>query len=104
MGPRGVQKLYPPNIQHVYNLYGAGDKVKIAHFADEKYDYGPSKRMAAYPFLAEHLGLDLAKVQYAEGNIDESFVVAEKRSDMSVFGAEIPYPKDAVKPNTPLPK
>ncbi|MHC4708085.1 MAG: acetylxylan esterase, partial [Planctomycetota bacterium] len=74
-----------------------------AHFAGEGHDYGVSKRMAAYPFLAEHLCLNLAAVQDADGNIDESFVVVEERSDMLVFGAENPYPKDAVKPNTPLP-
>ena len=93
-----------PYIQHVYKLYGAGSKVKNAHFAAEKHNYGPSKRMAAYPFLAEHLGLDLGKVQDAQGNVDESFVVAERRKDMLIFGAENPYPKDAVKPNTPLPE
>jgi hypothetical protein len=60
--------------------------------------------MAAYPFLAEHLGLNLGEVQDAEGNIDESFVVIEERSDMLVFGEGNPYPKDAVKPNTALPK
>jgi len=93
-----------PYIKNVYMLYGAGDKVKNAHFEKEKHDYGISKRMAAYPFLAEHLGLKLSAVQDANGKIDESFVVVEKRSDMLVFGAENPYPKDAVKPNTPLPK
>lgn len=63
-----------------------------------------SKRMAAYSFLAEHLSLNLGDVQDADGNIDESFVVVEERSDLLVFGAENPYPKDAVTPNTPLPK
>jgi hypothetical protein len=28
----------------------------------------------------------------------------QKKGAMLVFGAENPYPKDAVKPNTPLPK
>jgi len=93
-----------PYIKGVYELYDAGDKVKNAHFKKEKHDYGVSKRMAAYPFLAEHLGLNLGEVQDDNGNIDESFVVFEKRSEMLVFGAEIPCPKDAVKPNTPLPK
>jgi hypothetical protein len=93
-----------PYVKHVYELYGAADKVRNAHFAGETHDYGVSKRMAAYPFLAEHLDLNLAVVQDADGNIDESFVVVEERSDMLVFGAENPYPKDAVKPNTPLPK
>ncbi len=93
-----------PYLQHVYRLYEAGDKVKNAHFADEKHNYGPSKRMAAYPFLAEHLNLDLRQVQDANGHIDESFVVVEERTDMLVFGENNPYPEDAVKPNTPLPK
>ncbi len=93
-----------PYVKGVYELYGAGDKVKNAHFGEEKHDYGLSKRMAAYPFLAKHLRLNIAEVQDADGSIDESFVVVHKRSDLLVFGAQNPYPKDAVKPNTPLPK
>lgn len=93
-----------PYIQHVYDLYGAGDKVKNAHFADEGHDYGISKRLAAYPFLAEHLGLDLGQVRVIDGKVDESFVVVEKKSVMLVYGKKNPYPKDAVSPNTPLPK
>jgi hypothetical protein len=93
-----------PYVKHVYGLYGVDTMLKNAHFAKEEHDYGLSKRMAAYPFLAEHLGLDLAKVQDAEGNIDESFVIVEARADMLVFGAGNAYPKDATKPNTPLPK
>lgn len=93
-----------PYLQQVYRLYGAEDHVENAHFADEQHDYGVSKRMAAYPFLAKHLGLDLGKVQDAERKIDESFVVIETRAEMLVFGTDNPYPKDAVKPDTPLPK
>ena len=101
---RNMPDIGFPYIKQVYELYGAGHKVGNAHFGNEAHNYGTSKRMAAYPFLAEHLGLDLGKVQDAEGNIDESFVVAEKRSDMLVFGAENQYPMDAIKPNTLLPK
>lgn len=93
-----------PYIQHVYKLYGASDQVRNSHFADEKHDYGVSKRMAAYPFLANHLGLKLSNVKNANGEIDESFVVVEKQANMLVFGARNPYPKNAVEPNTPLPK
>jgi dienelactone hydrolase len=93
-----------PYIQHVYALYGAGGNVENAHFGSEKHDYGTSKRMAAYPFLAKHLGLDLRRVQDATGEVDESFVSVEQPKDMLVFGPDNPYPKDAVKPNTPLPK
>ena len=93
-----------PYVRHVYELYGAADNVMNAHFANEKHDYGLSKRMAMYPFLARHLNLNLAEVQDADGRIDESFVVVEERADMLVFGAENLYPEDAVRPNTPLPK
>ena len=57
--------------------------------------------MAAYPFLAEHLQLDLSLVKDSKGNIDESFVVIETQKQMMVFNGE--YPKNAVKPNTRLP-
>ncbi len=93
-----------PYLQHVYRLHGAEENVENAHFADEEHDYGLSKRMAAYPFLARHLGLNLKPVLDANGNIDESFVRVETRDEMLVFGKDMPYPEDAVQPNTPLPR
>ncbi|NQU24105.1 MAG: acetylxylan esterase [Candidatus Nealsonbacteria bacterium] len=92
-----------PYVKHVYGLYDAGDKVANAHFPTEGHDYGDSKRMAVYPFLAKHLKLDLDRVRSADGKIDESFVVAEDYKAMLVFSPENPRPADAVAPNTPLP-
>jgi len=92
-----------PYVKHVYSLYGAADKVENAHFPEEKHDYGVSKRMAVYPFMAKHLKLDICKVQDKDCNVDESFVVAETREQMLVFGPDNPRPDDAVKSNTPLP-
>lgn len=92
-----------PYVKHVYGLYGAAEMVQNAHFPDEGHDYGVSKRMAVYPFLAKHLGLDLDRVCDQQGRIDESFFVPEKYEDLLVFGPDNPRPKDAVKPNTPLP-
>ncbi len=100
---RFIPKTGFPYIKHVYDLYGAGDKVENAHFIKEGHDYGTSKRMAAYPFLAKHLKLNLKAVQDKDGKIDESFVVAEEYKDMLVFGPDNPRPKDAVKPNSKLP-
>ena len=54
--------------------------------------------------LAKHLNLNLRAAQDTDGNIDESFVTAEDRTDMLVFGPKNPYPNNAVKPNTPLPQ
>lgn len=90
-----------PFIQHIYGLYGNDAVVKNAHFPDEGHDYGTSKRLAAYPFLARHLKLDLSRVQDAEGRIDESFVVPETKDAMMVFNGN--YPDNAVAPNSPLP-
>ncbi|MGK0188473.1 MAG: hypothetical protein ACI9R3_004284 [Verrucomicrobiales bacterium] len=91
-----------PFVEYIYGLYGEDAEVKNAHFPAEGHDYGTSKRMAAYPFLARHLGLDLSRVQNADGNIDESFVVPESQESMMVFNGK--YPDNAVAPNTPLPR
>jgi dienelactone hydrolase len=100
---RNTPKTEFPYVKHVYSLYGAADKVANAHFPAEGHDYGPSKRMAAYPFLAKHLKLDIRRVQGADGKIDESFFTPEEYKDLLVFGPDNPRPADAVKPNTPLP-
>jgi len=96
-------KVEFPYVRHVYTLYGAADRVANAHFAAEGHDYGPSKRAAAYPFLAKHLKLDITRVLGKDGTVDESTVVAEEYKDLLVFGPDNPRPKDAVRPNTPLP-
>ena len=92
-----------PYIQHVYTLCGCTNKTENAHFPKEKHDYGESKRRAMYPFMAKHLGLDIARVRGDDGKVDESFVTIEEYEDLLVFGPDNPRPKDAVKPNTPLP-
>jgi dienelactone hydrolase len=92
-----------PYLRAIYSLYGAEDQVQNAHFADEQHDYGVSKRMAAYLFLAKHLGLNLAAVTGADGKVDESFVAEESYEKLLVFDADNPRPANAVPPNTPLP-
>ena len=90
-----------PFVRHVYGLYGAEDRLGNAHFKEEGHDYGTSKRMAAYPFLAKHLKLDLSRVTGDDGSVDESFVVMESEKQMMVFKGK--YPENAVPANTPLP-
>lgn len=94
-------KVEFPFVQKIYALHGVEDKVQNAHFADEGHDYGESKRRAAYPFLAEHLDLDIKRVTGKDGNVDESFVKEETEDQMHVFNGK--YPENAVLPNTPLP-
>ena len=85
-----------PHIRSIYRLYGAESLVENLHLPDEGHDYGYSKRLGAYKFLAKHLGLSLDRVAKADGSIDESFVVIEKEDDMYVFNDENPRPAHAV--------
>ncbi len=93
-----------PYVKRVYALYGAQERVGNAHFADEGHDYGVSKRVVAYPFLAKHLRLDLASVSGDDGRVDEAFFQAESYAKLLVFDDEHPWPADAVAPNSPLPR
>ncbi len=88
-----------PYIQNVYRLYGAADKAANVHLAAEGHDYGPSKRAAAYRFLAGHLCLDLTRVSNAtlfEG-IDEGGAVIERPEQLHVFDDDHPRPPGALK-------
>lgn len=80
-----------PYIWNVYRLYGATDKVENAHFIDEGHDYGPTKRLAMYKFMAKHLKLDIAAVM-KDGVVDESDAVIDDRESLCVFTAEHPRP------------
>jgi hypothetical protein len=75
-----------PFLQRVYGFYGKQDIVKNVHLPEEKHDYGLSKRLALYEFLAQHLGLNIKAVKDKVGKIDESKVTVEKESAMYVFG------------------
>ncbi len=87
-----------PYIREVYRLYGAADKVEYLHLPEEGHDYGRSKRIGAYKFLAKHLGLSLAEVIDGTGCIDEDSVVIEPKEKLYVFNSEHPRPAHAVAP------
>ena len=92
-----------PYIRNIYQMFGAADKVEYAHLPNEGHDYGLSKRLPVYKFLAKHLGLSLAAVQDAGGNIDESPVVIEEKAKLYVFNPDHPRPANAVGPKDELP-
>ena len=100
---KNVPNVEFPYIQDVYRLYGAEAKVENLHLPDEGHDYGLSKRLGAYKFLAKHLGLSLDKVSKPDGSIDESFVVIEKTEGLYAFDAEHPRPSHAVGPDAEPP-
>ncbi|WP_229215906.1 alpha/beta hydrolase family protein [Dyadobacter frigoris] len=85
-----------PFIQKIYSLYGKKSEVENVHLADEKHDYGPSKRKAMYIFMAKHLSLDIKSVSDAQGNIDENPSKVLDQKDLEVFNAAHPRPANAV--------
>jgi hypothetical protein len=91
-----VPKVEYPHIQHIYGLYGQKGKVENTHLANEKHDYGPSKRKAMYPFMAKYLGLDMRMITDASGAIDESLVKMLPRTALEVFTTAHPRPASAV--------
>lgn len=86
-----------PYLQKVYSLYGKQVNVENVHLATEGHDYGVSKRMAMYDFMAKHLGLNLSAVKDKNGKVDESKVTIEKYEALLVFGKEGKLPTTAVK-------
>lgn len=83
-----------PFLQSVYRLYGQENRVANVHLPTEGHDYGPSKRMAAYRFLAQHLGLDIARV-LKDGQPDESPNTVLDRESLRVFTGQYPRPSRA---------
>jgi uncharacterized protein len=74
-----------PFAQHVYRLYNKESQVESVHLETEGHDYGRSKRMAVYPFLAKHLGLDLSKITNTDGKVSEDFVTVLDQKDLTYF-------------------
>ena len=79
------QTVEYPFARHVYKLFNKENMVELAHFPLEGHDYGKNKRLAAYPFLAKHLALDLKKIQDDNGNITEDFVSIQSQKDLLFF-------------------
>jgi dienelactone hydrolase len=98
---KNTPRVEYPFVRYIYGLYGGKAIVENAHFPDEKHDYGPSKRLAVYPFMAKHLSLDLNCV-VKDGVVDESFITVESQHQMMSFHGK--YPSNAVPPNSPLPQ
>ncbi|GAB3770769.1 hypothetical protein GCM10028818_08700 [Spirosoma horti] len=84
-----------PYIQAIYGYYGAKNQVENVHLPAEGHDYGPSKRAAAYRFLAKELKLDLNRI-LKNGEIDESPNTLLEPAALLVFDAAHPRPTRAV--------
>jgi hypothetical protein len=86
-----------PYVWNIYRLFGATGKVENAHLMDDAHDYGPTKRLPMYRFLAKHLKLDLKAVTKEDGALDESDAVIEDMESLAVFTKDHPRPEKALK-------
>ena len=57
-----------PYIRDIYKLFQAEEKLAYFHIADEGHDYGYTKRVPVYKFLAEHLNLESKRITIKDGN------------------------------------
>lgn len=86
-----------PYLKKVYNLFGKPENVENVHIENEEHNYGITKRLAMYDFMAHHLGLNIKAVKDKTGKIDESKCTVEKYDAMLVFGNDGKLPVNAVK-------
>ena len=93
---RNTPQVEFPYIQKVYATMGKSNQVKNVHLANEKHDYGYSKRIAAYNFLSKHLELENHKSLKGD-NIDESFIKILPPEKLKVFTPKNPLPCTALK-------
>jgi len=85
-----------PHVRRIYDLFGRKDQVEYVHLADEKHDYGPSKRAAMYRFIGKHFRLDVSRVFGASGKLDESGVTVLAPEQLAVFTPAFPRPANAL--------
>jgi sugar phosphate isomerase/epimerase len=79
-----------PFLQRVYGFYKGENNLANVHLVAEGHDYGKSKRIAMYEFVAKHFGLT--------SKIDEAKVTIEKEEALKVFGEKgEKLPANAVK-------
>ncbi len=81
-----------PFISAIYGRVGEGGIVTYTHLQNEGHNYGPNKRLAMYPFMAQFLGLDVETVQDSTGLLTEPPVTNEDPLVMRCFpeGSSIP--------------
>jgi hypothetical protein len=92
-----VPEIEYPYLKRVYGLYGKPENVENVHIENEEHNYGITKRLAMYDFMARHLALNINSVKDKTGKVDESKCTIEKYDAMLAFGKEGKIPANAVR-------
>lgn len=88
-----------PHEKYIYSLMGKPNNVENVHLPDDKHGYDDNKRIAAYPFLAKHLGLDVTKALNPDGSLNEKMIVIEDQKSLYPFNDKYPFPANIVRKN-----
>ena len=75
-----------PYLQKMYRWYGKKDDVQNVHLPNDKHDFGMTKRIPLYNFMAKYLNLNIKAMQNDSANIDESKITIEPEQALYVFG------------------
>jgi len=75
-----------PYLQTMYSWYNKKENVSNVHLPNDKHDFGSTKRIPVYEFMAKQLGLNIKAIQNANGNFDESKITIEPEKSLYVFG------------------
>lgn len=81
-----VPQIEYPYLQKIYGFYNMTDVLKNVHLPNDGHDFGLSKRIPLYEFIAKQFNLDLNKIKNPIGGIDESKVIIEPENMMYAFG------------------
>lgn len=85
-----------PYLKKIYGFYNSEQNVESVYLPDDKHDYGITKRVPVYKFLADRLGLNIKAISTKNGDIDESNITIQKNRDLLVF-ANNAIPPDALR-------
>ncbi|MEX2591761.1 MAG: acetylxylan esterase [Anditalea sp.] len=88
-----------PHSQYIYSLFGQSNLVENVHLPEDHHGYDDNKRIAVYPFLAKHLGLDISKALNADGTLNEEMIIVEDQQMLYPFDEKNPFPAMAIKTN-----
>ncbi len=81
-----VPQIEFPYLQKMYSFYNKKDLVQNVHLPNDGHDFGLSKRIPLYNFIAQQFNLDLNKIKNPIGGIDETKVTIEPENAMYAFG------------------
>jgi hypothetical protein len=86
-----------PHIRRVYRLFRKAENLEHVHLGSEGHDYGYSKRLALYAFVARHFGLKRDRRVERGGRRVPEQVTISRPSSLRVWTPAHPRPNSALK-------